>query len=106
MFGAAAVYGAITKRSLAAIGGYCFMGLIGLHRSRSLVNLFLQSSSISWIISIMGVVIFMVLTAWDVQRISNGDLAAATGSVEKARGHRRAPRCTSTSSTSSCSCCG
>ena len=82
MFGAAAAYGAITKRSLASIGGYAFMGLIGIVIA-SLVNLFLRSDSVSWIISILGIGIFVVLTAWDVQKISRGQLAAATGSMEK-----------------------
>jgi FtsH-binding integral membrane protein len=82
MFGAAAAYGAITKRSLASIGGYAFMGLIGIVIA-SLVNLFLHSSSVSWIISILGIGIFVVLTAWDVQKISRGQFAAATGSMEK-----------------------
>lgn len=82
MFGAASAYGAITKRSLASIGGYAFMGLIGIVIA-SLVNLFLQSSSVSWIISILGIGIFVVLTAWDVQKISRGQYAAATGSMEK-----------------------
>ncbi|MGZ8502390.1 MAG: Bax inhibitor-1/YccA family protein, partial [Candidatus Limnocylindrales bacterium] len=82
MFGAAAAYGAITKRSLASIGGYAFMGLIGIVIA-SLVNLFLRSDSISWIISILGIGIFVVLTAWDVQKISRGQFAAATGSMEK-----------------------
>jgi uncharacterized protein len=82
MFGAAAAYGAITKRSLASIGGYAFMGLIGIVIA-SLVNIFLRSDSISWVISILGIGIFVVLTAWDVQKISRGQFAAATGSMEK-----------------------
>jgi FtsH-binding integral membrane protein len=82
MFGAAAAYGAITKRSLASVGGYAFMGLIGIVIA-SVVNLFLRSDSVSWIISILGIGIFVVLTAWDVQKISRGQLAAATGSMEK-----------------------
>ncbi|MDP9482618.1 MAG: Bax inhibitor-1/YccA family protein [Chloroflexota bacterium] len=82
MFGAAAAYGAITKRSLASIGGYAFMGLIGIVIA-SVVNLFLRSDSISWVISILGIGIFVVLTAWDVQKISRGQFAAATGSMEK-----------------------
>lgn len=82
MFGAAAAYGAITKRSLASIGGYAFMALIGIVIA-SLVNLFLRSTSVSWIISILGIGIFVVLTAWDVQKISRGQFAAATGSMEK-----------------------
>ena len=82
MFGAAAAYGAITKRSLASIGGYAFMGLIGIVIA-SLVNLFMHSTSVSWVISILGIGIFVVLTAWDVQKISRGQFAAATGSMEK-----------------------
>ena len=83
MFGAAAIYGSVTKRSLAGLGGILFMGLIGLIVA-SVINLFLASNQVSWIISIVGVVIFTALTAYDVQRIQNGDLAIATGSMEKA----------------------
>ncbi len=83
MFGAAALYGSVTKRSLASIGGYAFMGLIGIIIA-SLVNAFLiKSDSISYLVSIVGVVIFVALTAWHVQKISRGDLAAYTGSMEK-----------------------
>jgi len=83
MFGAAALYGATTKRSLAGLGGILFMGLIGIIVA-SLLNIFLASSTITWAISIVGVVIFTALTAYDVQRIQSGDLAARTGSMEKA----------------------
>ena len=83
LFGAAAIYGHVTKRSLAGLGGILFMGLIGLLVA-SLINIFLQSNQASWLISIVGVVIFTALTAYDVQRIQNGDLAIATGSMEKA----------------------
>ena len=83
MFGAAAVYGAVTKRSLANLGGFLFMGLIGLLVAM-LVNIFIASSTVSLAISVLGVVIFTVLTAYDVQRIQAGDYAAATGSMEKA----------------------
>jgi hypothetical protein len=83
MFGAAAVYGAVTKRSLATLGGYLFMGLIGIIIA-SLVNLFLiRSESFSLVISVLGVILFVGLTAWHVQRIARGDLAAYTGSMEK-----------------------
>jgi FtsH-binding integral membrane protein len=82
MFGAAAIYGAVTKRSLAGLGGILFMGLIGLIAA-SILNLFLGNDQLSWLISIVGVVIFTALTAWDVQRIQNGELAAVTGSMEK-----------------------
>ncbi|HYH92061.1 MAG TPA: Bax inhibitor-1/YccA family protein [Candidatus Saccharimonadales bacterium] len=83
MFGAAAIYGAVTKRSLAGLGGILLMGLIGLIVA-SLINIFLASDSLSWIISIVGVVIFTALTAYDVQRIQQGDLVRMYGSVEKA----------------------
>ena len=83
MFGAAALYGATTKRSLAGLGGILVMGLVGIIVA-SLINLFVGSSMVSWVISIVGVVIFTALTAYDVQRIQSGDLAARTGSMEKA----------------------
>lgn len=84
MFGAAAVYGAVTKRSLASIGGYAMMGLIGLIIASFVNLLLLHSGTTSFLISIVGVVIFVALTAWDVQKISRGYLAAWTGSMEKA----------------------
>ena len=83
MFGAAALYGATTKRSLAGLGGILFMGLIGILVA-SLLNLLLGNSVLSWAIAVIGVVIFTALTAYDVQRIQAGDLAARTGSMEKA----------------------
>jgi uncharacterized protein len=83
MFGAAAIYGATTKRSLASLGGILFMGLVGLIVA-SLLNIFLRSNEVSWLISIVGVVLFTALTAYDVQRIQSGDLAARLGSMEKA----------------------
>ena len=82
MFGAAAIYGGVTKRDLTKLGGILFMALIGLIVAM-VVNIFLGSSQVNWIISILGVVIFTALTAWDVQRISSGQLAAVTGSQEK-----------------------
>jgi uncharacterized protein len=83
MFGAAAIYGHVTKRSLAGLGGLLFMGVIGLLVA-SVINIFLLNDTVSWIISIVGVVIFTALTAYDVQRIQNGQLALYTGSIEKA----------------------
>lgn len=83
IFGGAAVYGYTTKRSLVGIGPTLFMGMIGLLVASG-VNLFLNSSPLGWIISIVGVVIFTIFTAYDVQRIAHGDYAAALGSPEKA----------------------
>jgi hypothetical protein len=83
MFGGAALYGWTTKRSLAGLGGMLVMGVIGVIVA-SVVNLFIGNSTISWIISLVGVVIFTALTAFHVQRIASGALVAQTGSVEKA----------------------
>ncbi len=83
MFGAAGLYGVVTKRSLAGIGGTLAIGVIGLIVA-SVINVFFASGTLSWIISIIGVVIFTALTAYDTQRISSGVLVAQTGSVEKA----------------------
>jgi hypothetical protein len=83
MFGAAAIYGATTKRNLNSIGGFLFMGMIGILVA-SIVNIFLGSSPIGWFIALIGVIIFTVYTAYDVQKISYGDYAAALGSMEKA----------------------
>jgi FtsH-binding integral membrane protein len=83
MFGAAAIYGHVTKRSLAKLGGLLFMGIIGLLVAM-VINIFLRSPEATWIISIVGVVLFTALTAYDVQKIQSGALAAQTGSMEKA----------------------
>ena len=65
------------------MGAILFMGLIGLIVA-IVVNLFLHSPAVTWLVSVAGVVIFTGLTAWDVQRIQNGTFAAAIGSMEKA----------------------
>jgi FtsH-binding integral membrane protein len=83
IFGGAALYGAVTKRSLAGIGGALTMGLFGLIGAM-VVNLFLPNGTFGWIISVGGVLLFTVFTAYDVQRIQTGALVAMTGSVEKA----------------------
>ena len=80
--GAAAIYGAVTKRSLAGLGGILFMGLIGLIVAM-VINVFVGWETLNVVISIVGIVIFTALTAYDVQRIQNGELAIATGSMEK-----------------------
>jgi FtsH-binding integral membrane protein len=83
MFGAAGIYGVVTKRSLAGIGGTLIMGVFGLIVA-SLINVFFANGALTWVISLIGVVIFTALTAYDTQRISSGALVAQTGSVEKA----------------------
>ena len=83
MFGAAALYGAVTKRNLSSLGGIAFIGIIGILIA-SVVNIFLASSAIGWVISLIGVALFTALTAWDVQKITRGDYAAFAGSQERA----------------------
>jgi uncharacterized protein len=68
MFGAMAVYGLVTKRDLSGLGSFLFMGLIGILVA-SLVNMFFKSSAMSWVISMVGVLVFTGLTAYDVQKI-------------------------------------
>lgn len=68
MFGAMAVYGLVTKRDLSGMGSFMFMGLIGIILA-SVVNIFLHSSALHWAISVIGVLVFVGLTAYDVQRI-------------------------------------
>jgi FtsH-binding integral membrane protein len=69
-FIACSLYGWMTKRDLTSLGGFMMMGLIGIVIA-SLVNLFLQSSSVSAIISYIGVFVFIGLTAYDTQKIKN-----------------------------------
>jgi uncharacterized protein len=67
-FGALSLYGYTTKRDLSAMGSFLVMGLFGLIIA-SLVNLFLASSALNFAISVIGVLIFAGLTAWDTQKI-------------------------------------
>jgi len=67
-FGALSLYGYTTQRNLSAMGSFLFMGLIGLIIA-SLVNIFLASSMMQFIISVVGVLVFAGLTAYDTQRI-------------------------------------
>ncbi len=67
-FGALSLYGYTTKRDLSGMGSFLFMGLIGIILAM-IVNLFLQSSALEWTISVIGVLIFAGLTAYDTQQI-------------------------------------
>ncbi len=69
-FGALSLYGYTTKRDMTGMGSFLFMGLIGIIIA-SLVNLFLASSALQFIVSVVGVLIFAGLTAWDTQRLKN-----------------------------------
>ena len=70
MFGALAVYGSVTKRSLAGVGQFAFMGLIGVVVA-SIVGIFWQNSMLQFVVSVAGVVVFTGLTMWDAQRLKS-----------------------------------
>lgn len=67
-FGAISAYGYFTKKDLSSLGSILIMALIGILIA-SLVNIFLESSTLYWIISYVGVAIFVGLTAYDTQKI-------------------------------------
>ena len=68
MFGAMAIYGYFTKADLSAMGSFLFMALIGLILG-GLVNMFFKSESFNYVLSAIGVIVFTLLTAYDVQKI-------------------------------------
>lgn len=68
VFGSMSIYGYTTKKDLTGLGSFLFMGLIGLIIT-SLVNIFMKSSALEFAISLIGVFIFIGLTAYDTQRI-------------------------------------
>jgi FtsH-binding integral membrane protein len=80
MFGGMAVYGSLTKRSLAGVGQFLFMGLIGLIIA-SIVNIFWADSALYFVISVVGVIVFTGLTAWDAQRLKQMAVALPDGRV-------------------------
>lgn len=86
MFGSMAVYGLVTKRDLSGMGSFLFMGLIGIIIA-SVVNIFLKSSSLYWAISLIGVFVFVGLTAYDVQKIKRmgeqGIMEQGEGAIKK-----------------------
>jgi len=68
MFGAMSLYGYMTKKDLSSWGSFLFMGLIGVVIA-SVVNIFVGSSTVSWVISGIGVIVFTGLTAYDTWKI-------------------------------------
>jgi len=67
-FVASSIYGMVTKRDLTSVGQFMFMGLIGIVIA-SVVNLFIRSSGVSLIVSYIGVIVFVGLTAYDTQKL-------------------------------------
>jgi hypothetical protein len=82
MFGVMSLYGYTTRRDLSGMGSFMFMGLIGIIIA-SIINMFLQSSAMHFIISFIGVIVFTGLTAYDTQAIKlmyyEGDNAELMG---------------------------
>lgn len=74
MFGALAIYGTLTKRSLVGLGQFAFMGLVGIVIA-SLVGLFWQNDTLQFLISACGVIVFTGLTAYDAQKLKAMALA-------------------------------
>jgi FtsH-binding integral membrane protein len=68
MFAATSVFGYVTKKDLSGMGGLMIMGLIGILIA-SIVNIFLQSSMVMFVTSVIGVIVFTGLIAWDTQNI-------------------------------------
>ena len=79
-FGAMSIYGYTTKRDLTKLGSFLMMGLIGIIIA-SVVNIFLKSSMMYFAISIIGVLIFVGLTAYDTQKIKNMYAASDSGEL-------------------------
>ena len=86
MFAGMALYGTITRRNLASIGSLCIMGLFGIIIA-SVVNLFLRSDALDFVICYAGVLIFVGLTAYDTQRIKrmlfSANAASHTEAIKK-----------------------
>jgi FtsH-binding integral membrane protein len=78
MFGAMAAYGTVAKRGLQGMGQFLFMGVIGVVLA-SLVNIFVRSDGLQFVISFIGVIVFTGLTAYDAQRLKAMALAMPSG---------------------------
>jgi len=79
-FGAMSIYGYTTNRDLTKLGSFLMMGLFGIIIA-SVVNIFMKSSMMYFVISILGVLIFVGLTAYDTQKIKNMYLASDSGEL-------------------------
>jgi len=82
-FGSFSVYGMVTKRDLTSLGGFMMMGLIGIIIA-SVINIFIGSSALEMLISYIGVVVFVGLTAYDTQKLKEMSLTMpgnATGAM-------------------------
>lgn len=75
-FGAMSVYGLVTRRDLTSLGSFCFMGLIGVVIA-AVVNMFLHSSMLQFVMSGVGLIVFIGLTAYDTQKLKGVSGGAA-----------------------------
>ena len=80
MFAAMAVFGLVTTRSLAGVGQFMYMGLIGMIVA-SVVSIFVMSDALIFLISVVGVIVFTGLTAWHSQRLKEMAVALPDGRV-------------------------
>ncbi len=86
MFAGMSIFGAVTKRDLTGFGSFLIMGLWGIILA-SIVNIFLESSMMSFVISVVGVIVFAGLTAYDTQKIKQmGESAPLDDAVAIRRG--------------------
>ena len=79
MFGGMSVYGLVTKRDLTSWGSFFFMGLLGVVLL-SVVNIFVRSSGVSFVVAVVGIFVFVGLTAYDNQKLKS--FATATGPMQ------------------------
>ena len=79
-FGAMSIYGYTTKKDLTKLGSFLMMGLFGIIIA-SIVNIFMKSTMMYYVISIIGVLIFVGLTAYDTQKIKNMYFASDSGEI-------------------------
>ncbi|XCW70372.1 Bax inhibitor-1/YccA family protein [Kosakonia cowanii] len=85
MFGVMSLYGYTTKRDLSGFGNMLFMGLIGIVLA-SLVNFWLKSEALMWVITYIGVIVFVGLTAYDTQKLKGiGEKIDVSNSAELRR---------------------
>ncbi|MCV6599192.1 MAG: Bax inhibitor-1/YccA family protein [Alphaproteobacteria bacterium] len=84
MFLSMSLYGYTTKKDLTSMGSFMVMGLFGLIIS-SLINIFLKSTAMDFVISVVGVAVFMGLTAWDVQKLKRTAIFSLTNPQETAK---------------------
>ena len=80
MFGSMALYGTVTKRSLAGWGQFLFMGLIGVVLA-SIVGIFWQNDGFQFVLAFIGVIVFTGLAAYDAQRLKAMAVAMPSGQV-------------------------